>query len=165
MAWWRKREGQPADEEAPENPSLPVIRLERVSKIFTGDGDEQTRALDEVTVDITQLGNSQERGSLQSLRFRINGQNVPTTQLYFDYATLGTPHQLDETARMAQVVAKARATSGFSAEASRGTGLEPPPVTEPPDRMTGSCADSSVALAANPLSGRAAKANQAEKMG
>ena len=76
-----------------------------------------TRGWNEVAVDITQLGNSQERGSLQSLRFRINGQNVPTTQLYFDYATLGTPHQLDETARMAQVIAKAQATS-----ASPGSG-------------------------------------------
>jgi len=76
-----------------------------------------TRGWNEVTVDITQLGNSQERGSLQSLRFRINGQNVPTTQLYFDYATLGTPHQLDETARVAQVIAKAQATS-----ASPGSG-------------------------------------------
>src|SRR3989441_2926650 len=76
-----------------------------------------TRGWNEVAVDITQLGTSQERRSLQSLRFRINGQNVPTTQLYFDYATLGTPHQLDETGRMAQVIAKARATS-----ASPGSG-------------------------------------------
>jgi len=52
MAWWRKREGQPAGEDMPADPSLPVIRLERVSKIFKGDGDEETRALDAVTVDI-----------------------------------------------------------------------------------------------------------------
>jgi putative ABC transport system ATP-binding protein len=52
MAWWRKREGQPAGEDMPADPSLPVIRLERVSKIFKGDGDEETRALDGVTVDI-----------------------------------------------------------------------------------------------------------------
>ena len=52
MAWWRKREGQPAGEDMPADPSLPVIRLERVSKVFKGDGDEETRALDDVTVDI-----------------------------------------------------------------------------------------------------------------
>ena len=51
MGWWRKREGQPAAGEAAPDPSFPVIRLERVSKIFKGDGDE-TRALDDVTVDI-----------------------------------------------------------------------------------------------------------------
>jgi putative ABC transport system ATP-binding protein len=52
MAWWRKRDGQPAGRDEAGDPSLPVIRLERVSKIFKGDGDEETRALDEVTVDI-----------------------------------------------------------------------------------------------------------------
>ena len=31
---------------------MPVIRLERVSRIFQGDADEETRALDEVTLDI-----------------------------------------------------------------------------------------------------------------
>jgi putative ABC transport system ATP-binding protein len=52
MAWWRKREGQAAGEDMPADPRLPVIRLERVSKVFRGDGDEETRALDDVTVDI-----------------------------------------------------------------------------------------------------------------
>ena len=31
---------------------MPVIRLERVSKVFKGDADEETRALDDVSVDI-----------------------------------------------------------------------------------------------------------------
>ena len=31
---------------------MPVIRLEHVSRIFKGDADEDTRALDDVTVDI-----------------------------------------------------------------------------------------------------------------
>ena len=31
---------------------MPVIRLEHVSKVFKGDADEETRALDDVTVDI-----------------------------------------------------------------------------------------------------------------
>jgi putative ABC transport system ATP-binding protein len=51
-SWWRKREDRPADETKTADPSLPVIRLEHVSKIFTGDADEQTQALADVTVDI-----------------------------------------------------------------------------------------------------------------
>jgi putative ABC transport system ATP-binding protein len=51
MPWWRKREGQSA-EDVPADPNLPVIRLEHVSKIFKGDADEETHALDDVTVDI-----------------------------------------------------------------------------------------------------------------
>ncbi|MBY0493919.1 MAG: ATP-binding cassette domain-containing protein [Cyanobacteria bacterium] len=31
---------------------MPVIRLEHISRIFKGDADEDTRALDDVTVDI-----------------------------------------------------------------------------------------------------------------
>jgi putative ABC transport system ATP-binding protein len=52
MPWWRKREGQSAGKDAAADPDLPVIRLEHVSKIFAGEGDEETRALDDVTVDI-----------------------------------------------------------------------------------------------------------------
>ena len=53
MGWWRsKRESQPAVEDRPPDPNLPVIRLEHVSRIFKGDADEETRALDDVTVDI-----------------------------------------------------------------------------------------------------------------
>ena len=52
MGWWPKRERQPAAERAAPDPSLPVIRLEHVSKIFKTDGEE-TRALDDVTVDIS----------------------------------------------------------------------------------------------------------------
>lgn len=50
MAWW-KREPKPV-EESPADPDLPLIRLEHVSKVFPGDADEETRALDDVTVDI-----------------------------------------------------------------------------------------------------------------
>jgi putative ABC transport system ATP-binding protein len=52
MAWWRKRSPEPAAREPAADPNMPVIRLERVSKIFPGDADEETRALDEVSVDI-----------------------------------------------------------------------------------------------------------------
>ena len=53
MSWWRKREGQPADGAVAADPAMPVIRLERVSKVFKGDRDEETRALDDITVDIS----------------------------------------------------------------------------------------------------------------
>jgi len=51
MAWWRKAKGEAEPRETPADPAMPVIRLEAVSKIFRGDGEE-THALDNVTVDI-----------------------------------------------------------------------------------------------------------------
>ena len=50
MSWWRKRDKAVVD--APADPNLPLIRLENVSKVFQGDADEETRALDDVSVDI-----------------------------------------------------------------------------------------------------------------
>ncbi len=50
MPWWRTRETAPAD--APVDPHMPVIRLEHVSRVFKGDAEEDTRALDDATVDI-----------------------------------------------------------------------------------------------------------------
>jgi putative ABC transport system ATP-binding protein len=52
MVWWRRKHPQPADQSSAPDPGMPVIRLERVSKVFKGDADEETRALDDVTVDI-----------------------------------------------------------------------------------------------------------------
>ncbi len=52
MRWWRTRDPGPASDDLPPDPNLPVIRLEHVSKIYQGDADEETRALDDVTVDI-----------------------------------------------------------------------------------------------------------------
>ena len=49
MPWWR-REAK-AVQDAPIDPNMPVIRLEHISKVFPGD-DEETRALDNVSVDI-----------------------------------------------------------------------------------------------------------------
>jgi putative ABC transport system ATP-binding protein len=49
MPWWRK---DPKRAETPIDPNMPVIRLEHISKIFPGDADEETRALDDVTIDI-----------------------------------------------------------------------------------------------------------------
>jgi putative ABC transport system ATP-binding protein len=50
MPWWKKDPKPVAD--LPTDPNMPVIRLENVSKIFPGDADEETRALDDVSVDI-----------------------------------------------------------------------------------------------------------------
>jgi putative ABC transport system ATP-binding protein len=51
MAWWQRTRREPMETAAVEGG--PLIRLEAVSKIFAGDGGEaDTRALDEVTVDI-----------------------------------------------------------------------------------------------------------------
>src|SRR5215470_13861098 len=52
MAWWRKRDSRSEANDPPDDPNLPVIRLDHVSKIFKGDADEETHALEEVTVDI-----------------------------------------------------------------------------------------------------------------
>src|SRR5262245_57113034 len=51
MPWWRKRDAEPVAE-IPADPTLPVIRLEHVSRIFEANTDEETRALDDVTVEI-----------------------------------------------------------------------------------------------------------------
>jgi putative ABC transport system ATP-binding protein len=50
--WWRKDDRPLKDVNVAADPGLPVIRLERVSKIFKGDGDEETQALADITVDI-----------------------------------------------------------------------------------------------------------------
>src|SRR3954471_6981245 len=48
MAWWKH--SKPADTAA--DPNLPLIRFEGITKTFKGDADEETRALDDVTLDI-----------------------------------------------------------------------------------------------------------------
>jgi putative ABC transport system ATP-binding protein len=48
--WWRKRTD---DVSAARDASMPLIRLEGISKVFKGDADEETHALVDVTVDIT----------------------------------------------------------------------------------------------------------------
>jgi len=51
MSWWRKRDAEPVVD-VPADPNMPVIRLEHVSRIFEANTDEETRALDDVTVDV-----------------------------------------------------------------------------------------------------------------
>lgn len=50
MPFWRRT--PKVAEPVPIDPNMPVIRLEHISKVFPGDVDEKTRALDDVTVDI-----------------------------------------------------------------------------------------------------------------
>lgn len=49
--WWRKAKAE-INDTAPADPNAPLIRLDHVSKVFEGDADEETRALDDVSVDI-----------------------------------------------------------------------------------------------------------------
>ncbi len=48
MAWWKRSK----PEDTAPAPDMPLIRLEGITKIFKGDADEETRALDDVTLDI-----------------------------------------------------------------------------------------------------------------
>jgi putative ABC transport system ATP-binding protein len=49
MSWWRK---DPKPQPDPVDPNMPVIRLEHITRIFEAGTDEETRALDDVSVDI-----------------------------------------------------------------------------------------------------------------
>jgi putative ABC transport system ATP-binding protein len=55
MAWWKRSKTAAQDEAGPVDPNMPLIRLDGITKVFKGDsaGEEaETRALDNVTVDI-----------------------------------------------------------------------------------------------------------------
>ena len=54
MAWWR-RGSTGRDVEAAVDPAMPLIRLEGITRLFKGDSDgheAETRALDDVTIDL-----------------------------------------------------------------------------------------------------------------
>jgi putative ABC transport system ATP-binding protein len=51
MPWWRRKAESPETGNQAD-PNMPLIRLDRVSRVFQGDADEETRALDDVSVDI-----------------------------------------------------------------------------------------------------------------
>jgi putative ABC transport system ATP-binding protein len=52
MAWWKRARDESA-RAATEDPTLPLVRLEGITKIFrSDDADEETRALSDVTVDV-----------------------------------------------------------------------------------------------------------------
>ena len=50
MSWFQRRRAP--EQTRVDDPNLPLIRLERITKIFRGDMDEETRALSDVTIDI-----------------------------------------------------------------------------------------------------------------
>jgi putative ABC transport system ATP-binding protein len=52
MAWWKRGTDESKAGGTDGDPSMPLIRLEGVTKTFRGDADEETRALDNVTLDI-----------------------------------------------------------------------------------------------------------------
>jgi putative ABC transport system ATP-binding protein len=52
MGWWRKEKAMPAADETAAA-DMPLIRLDRISKVFKGDVDEDTWALRDITLDIT----------------------------------------------------------------------------------------------------------------
>ena len=52
MAWWRRAGAESSADATAVDPNAPVIRLDHVSRIFKGDADDETRALDDVTLDI-----------------------------------------------------------------------------------------------------------------
>ncbi|HEY7058907.1 MAG TPA: ABC transporter ATP-binding protein [Vicinamibacterales bacterium] len=83
MAWWSR--SKPAESQS--DPTLPLIRLEGVTKIFKGDADEETRALDGVTVDIAQgeyVSVSGPSGCGKSTFLSILGMlDAPTTGRYW----------------------------------------------------------------------------------
>jgi putative ABC transport system ATP-binding protein len=52
MAWWSRKSHTDAGKGDARDPTLPLVRLEGISKVFKGDADEETHALRNVTVDI-----------------------------------------------------------------------------------------------------------------
>jgi putative ABC transport system ATP-binding protein len=58
MAWWNRSSKAEAEETL--GAGAPLIRFEGITKVYKGDADEETRALDEVTIDI-------ERGEYVSI--------------------------------------------------------------------------------------------------
>ncbi|MEO6237549.1 MAG: ABC transporter ATP-binding protein [Vicinamibacterales bacterium] len=89
MAWWNRNKTA-HDTTAAVDPTLPLIRLEHISRVFKGDpsGDEgETRALDDVTVDIDRgeyISISGPSGSGKSTLLSILGLlDTPTSGRYW----------------------------------------------------------------------------------
>src|SRR5216117_2093903 len=51
MPWWRKKPTAPA-EDATGDSRMPLVRLEGITKIFKGDPNEETWALNDITLDV-----------------------------------------------------------------------------------------------------------------
>src|SRR4026209_52527 len=82
--WWRK---QRTADQATDDRTLPIIRLEGVSKVFKGDADDETHALRDVTVDIARgeyVAVSGPSGCGKSTFLSIIGLlDTPTTGRYW----------------------------------------------------------------------------------
>lgn len=52
MPWWKWNDAEESPAIPPSDANMPVIRLEHVSRVYPGDGDDEVRALDAVSVDI-----------------------------------------------------------------------------------------------------------------
>jgi putative ABC transport system ATP-binding protein len=52
MPWWRKTSATPQGQPDGTGGQMPFVRLEGISKVFKGDQDEETWALNDVSVDI-----------------------------------------------------------------------------------------------------------------
>jgi putative ABC transport system ATP-binding protein len=90
MAWWKRSKTGAEDRAAPVDPNMPLIRLEGITKVFKGDpsGEEaETRALDNVTVDIDRgeyISISGPSGCGKSTMLSILGLlDAPTTGRYW----------------------------------------------------------------------------------
>jgi putative ABC transport system ATP-binding protein len=54
MPWWRRSAGRRQETELADTGNGALIKLDHVTKIFKGDADEETRALDDVSLEIRQ---------------------------------------------------------------------------------------------------------------
>lgn len=75
-----------------------------------------TAGWQDVAINLTQLGFS--RNSLVSLTFRVNGQTVPATTIYFDDIRVGNAKRFDEAATVRQALSKANTTSSSPGSAT-----------------------------------------------
>jgi putative ABC transport system ATP-binding protein len=51
MKWWRTAKPEASQTVSPD-PNVPLIRLEGITRVYQGDTEEETRALDDITLDI-----------------------------------------------------------------------------------------------------------------
>jgi len=65
----------------------------------------------ELSIDLSPLGEMADRASLMDLSFRVNAQSAPSTWIYFDEARLGTVKRFDEEALLTQSVVKVNETT------------------------------------------------------
>ncbi|MEK6988185.1 MAG: hypothetical protein AABX97_08865 [Candidatus Thermoplasmatota archaeon] len=65
----------------------------------------------ETVANLSQLGTSSERSALRNVMLRVNGQNVPTTWVWFDDLRFSDAKNFDEGATVSQVFSKVAVTN------------------------------------------------------